>query len=414
MVLIKKTAKALFYLLGSLLYLCSRIIPRDKNLWVFGAWFGKRYGGNSKYLFQYAQRDKDIKAVWIAKTRDVVSKVRREGGTAFLSYSPKGIFRTLRAGLAIVSSGQMDINAALTAGALKVNLWHGAPMKKLMYEDNRFKTESFAKRCFRKLLWALLPHIRETGVYDSVLATSDYFRPIMRSAFGVSMENVKILGYPRNDILFNDTQKCQYMEYLKDKFGCQKMLGYFPTYRNTSESDNSFTIMDRYGFDSDAMEAFLQQNDSIMLVKLHYVDQNRVKKLFHNPDSRIVYADENNLPELNDVLGYIDVLITDYSGVYFDYLLLNRPVIFAAFDLEKYIRDRGLYDQYEFYLSGPMAQNWKQVIDYAKEAIENPQKYEKLRIAKNEIFNRYQDDKSSMRVFEYLRTNVLKTSRLKN
>ena len=152
-----------------MVYLVSCILPKDKNLWVFGAWFGRRYADNSRYVFEYAQRDKDIKAVWISKARAVVAKIRKDGGTAFLSYSPKGICHMLKAGIAIVSNGQLDINAALVGGAVKVQLWHGAPMKKLMYEDNKFRADSFAKKwcsyfpirlSMRRFLYSYIRHPR--------------------------------------------------------------------------------------------------------------------------------------------------------------------------------------------------------------------------------------------------------------
>ena len=107
--------------------------------------------------------------------------------------------------------------------------------------------------------------------------------------------------------------------------------------------------------------------------------------------------------ETNDVLTYIDVLITDYSGVYFDYLLLNRPVIFAAFDLEGYVEQRGLYDDYAFYIAGPIAKNWSEVIEHARDALINPEKFEGLRSEKNKIFNKHCDGNSSMRVCGYLK-----------
>lgn len=403
---IKKIVQIPFGLFCSLLYLVSCIIPKDKNLWVFGAWFGKRYADNARYVFEFAQRDKNIKAVWISKDKKVVLRVRRNGNPGYLSYSLRGMYYTVRAAVAVVSSSHLDINSALVGGALKVHLWHGAPMKKLGYEDNKFKGESSARRYGRMLYSILLPHTRVIGAYDIVLASSDYFKPIMSSAFGVSADKVPVLGYPRNDVLFNDNIKSEYMETLKAKFGGPKVLGYFPTFRNTEGRNNDFALMGQYGFDKFAMETFLEETNSVLLVKLHYADQNRVKKMSVYTSPRIVYASEKDLPEANEALRYIDVLITDYSGIYFDYLLLNRPVIFAAFDLEEYISQRGLYDEYEFYLAGPVAKDWRQVIEHAGQALNEPGKYEGLRIAKNRIFNKYQDDKSSMRMFKYLNTYI--------
>lgn len=406
--LLKQIAKLPIYLFCNLIYLVSHVIPKDKKLWVFGAWFGQQYADNARYFFEYVQEDESIKAIWISKSKKIVSRIRNMGYTAFLSYSPRGIYYAVKANFAIVSSGNDDINRALTASAVKVNLWHGTPMKKLMYEEHRFRGESSIKKAVRRLLWYFLPYMRMPGMYDMILAASDYYRPIMASAFRISANKVQVLGYPRNDILFDANHRCSYMEKIKEKFDNPKIIGYFPTFRNSDKNGSRFKLMNEYGFDSYAMEDFLRETNSIFLIKFHYVDQKRGIHLNISPDSRLVFAGEKDIPELNEILPYIDVLLTDYSSAYFDFLLLNRPVIFAPFDLEDYTQSRGLYGKYETYLAGPKAKDWKEVISYAKEAISNPEKYENLRISKNEIFNKYQDGKSSMRVFEYLKEYMKK------
>jgi len=391
----------------SLLPVCwlSRIFPRNNKLWVFGAWFGTRYSDNARYLFEYVQREKDIKSIWITKNKDLISKIRRDGNHVFLSSSPLGVYYMLRAGVAIVSSGLVDLNGVLIHGAFKVNLWHGAPMKKLNFDDKRFESESLIKKHARNIIHTILPYITETKTYDLILATSDYFQQIIASTFRVPDTNVKVLGYPRNDILFDGNHRSRYMEKLKELYNCKNIFAYLPTYRDFCNVDQckDFELFYKYGFDREKIENFLEETNSILFIKLHYVAQERMKNQYFAEGSRIIYADENEVADINDVLIYIDVLITDYSGVYFDYLLLNRPVIFAAFDLEEYVKQRGLYDDYGFYIGGPIAKNWAEVIEHAENALWNTKKYEDIRIEKNKIFNKYCDGNSSIRVCEYLK-----------
>lgn len=395
----------LYYI--SLLPICwlPRIFPRNNKLWVFGAWFGTRYSDNARYLFEYVQREKDIKSVWITKNKDLIPKIRQDGNSSFLSSSPLGIYYMLRAGVAVVSSSLADLNSFLVYGSFKVNLFHGAVMKTLNFDRKKFKSEGSIKKYARKIILSILPHIREIKTYDMILATSDYFQQIMASAFRVPDTNVKVLGYPRNDVLFDGNHRSGYMEKLKERYSCKNILAYLPTYRVRGSDDRgkAFEFFSKYGFDREEMETFLKKTDSILLIKLHYVDQETMKNKHLSLGSRIVYADENEVSDINDVLQYIDVLITDYSGVYFDYLLLNRPVIFAAFDCEEYAKEQGLYDDYEFYIAGPIAKNWAEVIRHAKDALINPGKFEDLRIEKNKIFNKYCDGKSSKRIYEYLK-----------
>jgi len=311
----------------------------------------------------------------------------------------------LRAGVAIVSSGLVDLNGVLIHGAFKVNLWHGAPMKRINLDEKKFESESSIKKYVRKVIRLVFPYITDSKTYNLILATSNYFRPIMASAFDVPKTNVKAFGYPRNDVLFEGNHRSAYMEELKIKHSCKNILAYLPTYRDRGSDDQGkdFELFSKYGFDRKTMEAFLEESNSILFIKLHYVAQERMKNKNLSLGSRIVYADENEVADINDVLQYVDILITDYSGIYFDYLLLNRPIIFAAFDLEEYVEQRGLYDDYGFYIAGPIAKNWSEVIEQARDALINPEKFEGLRSEKNKIFNKYCDGKSSMRVCGYLK-----------
>jgi len=393
----------LYYISLLPIYWLSRIFPRNNKLWVFGSWSGKRYSDNPRYLFEYVQRKKDIKTIWITKNKELIPPIRRSANNAFLSLSPLGIYYMLRAGVAIVSFSLMDLNSVLLSGSFKVNLWHGTPMKTLNFDDKKYEDEGYTKKKARKIIHSLIPYIRAIKTYDLILATSDYSKSIMASSFAVAISSVQVLGYPRNDVLFDENHSSGYMEKLKKKYGCKNILAYLPTYRSSDDRGEDFELFSKYRFDREEMETFLKETDSILLIKLHFVGQERMKNIHFDEGSRIVYANKNEVPDINDVLQYFDVLITDYSGVYFDYLLLNRPVIFAAFDYEEYAKERGLYNDYEYYIAGPIAKNWSEVIRHAKDALVNPGKFEDLRIEKNKIFNKYCDGKSSKRIYEYLK-----------
>lgn len=396
---IKKILKYSFYLFMLPVALLSRIVPKNDKIWVFGAWLGMRYSDNAKYLFKHVHHYQNIKAVWITKNKDVMIRIRKDGNGAFLSYSPIGIYYMLIAKVAIVSTGSLDLNGALIYGAFKVNLWHGAPMKKILNEQNKFNSRNILKRYIRELISPFFSHVIGTGFFDMIVVTSDCFKSIMASTFRVSPNKVKVLGYPRNDVLFNKNHVCKYMEELKSKFGYPKVLSYLPTFRGICEQDDTSKIFKKFEDARKAIEVFLEETHSVLLVKFHFVDQEMRMQKHLEAGTRIVFADKNDLLDINDALPYVDVLITDYSGVYFDYLLLNRPVIFAALDLEEYVQQPGLYEDYSFYVAGPVAKSWAEVIEYAQEATENPQKFEDVQIKKNNIFNKYHDGNNSMRVF---------------
>ena len=101
------------------------------------------------------------------------------------------------------------------------------------------------------------------------------------------------------------------------------------------------------------------------------------------------------------MLGNFDILITDYSSIYFDYLLLNRPIIFIPLDLEEYAQTRGfLLEPYDFWAPGPKVTTVDALIDEIRKCLADPACYEEERVVVNNLINRFQDGNSSRRVWE--------------
>ena len=103
-----------------------------------------------------------------------------------------------------------------------------------------------------------------------------------------------------------------------------------------------------------------------------------------------------------DVLAFVDVLITDYSSIYFDYLLLNRPIVFYVPDLERYKETRGfLLEPYEKWTPGDKARTIPGLIQALQEAIDNPDKWKREREWLRDVMFKYQDGKASERIIKY-------------
>ncbi len=169
-----------------------------------------------------------------------------------------------------------------------------------------------------------------------------------------------------------------------------------PTFRGSVNSD--FDLFLQYGFDVDRLDTFLSKENMILEIKLHPFNQpspELIKKL--DESKNIFFLDHNAIYE---IISEYDMLITDYSSIYFDYLLLNRPVIFAPFDQEIYLKqDREFYFDYEEVTPGPKAMNWDEVMESLKIFNKDPQAYSKERKIIKDRFHAYQDDKSTERVY---------------
>ena len=185
------------------------------------------------------------------------------------------------------------------------------------------------------------------------------------------------------------------------KLEFRRVILYTPTYRDydpkmTSEITKNLATNERF-------IDYLRQNGLLLLILPHPFEYNLLKS-FENQN--VVMLDrkrflENNI-EIYDILPAVDILITDYSSIYFDYLLLNRPIIFYVPDLEKYRYERGfLLEPYEMWTPGDKAKTVEELILALDEAINNPKKWERERCWLRDVMFEYQDGNSSERIIKH-------------
>ena len=127
-------------LFGNILRAVSFLVPKNKNIWIFGSWFGEKYIDNSKYFFEYInEKHLNVRAVWLTRSKKVLKFIRNRGYEAYLTYSIKGCWFSIRSGVAIIAQVlRTDLNHyALSNGTKIIQLWHGIPLKKIMYDSKR-------------------------------------------------------------------------------------------------------------------------------------------------------------------------------------------------------------------------------------------------------------------------------------
>jgi len=392
--------KLLTYVVMLPIYWISYIFPKDKNLWVFGAWFGEKYADNSKYLFEYVNKNHpEIKAIWLTHNQHTYNIIKKRGFKVYKIYSLKGLYYSSKAKVGIISTGLKDINMYLIGNMQIVQLWHGIPLKKIMFDDKiTFKNISI----YKKISFLIFPFVKKNYIYSDALliATSKEVQKKISSAFRVPLENVKITGYPRNDSFFQKYDKklelVTKLLYLKSQG--KKLVIYMPTHREEGKLD----INKLFFSNIENINKKMKELNCILLIKLHFyhINKSDLSKI-PNLSNIITVNDDLIEQDIYNILKLTDMLITDYSSVYFDYLLLNKPIVFAPFDIKEYLKyDREFYYNYEDVTPGPKAKNWNEVLKYIKEAIETPEKYKKEREKIRSLFHKYQDGNSSKRVFD--------------
>ena len=267
-----------------------------------------------------------------------------------------------------------------------INLWHGMPLKSMGFNDSSESDNNL--KTVRKM----------SQKNDILIATSTIMKNLLASCFYMD---------PRNDQLFiNNKQKLSQLLNL-DVSNYKKIVLFSPTFRKWgSKVDGISRETNIFGFEdynSTIFNNFLEEQNILFLLKIHPFEEKYYLSKLNNNSKNMVLITQNrlkdNLLDLYDILGAIDILITDYSSIYFDFLLLNRPIIFIPTDLKEYSKSRGfLLEPYDFWTPGPKILKFKDLIEELKKIEETD--YKKERIVVNSIINKYQDKNSCKRIFE--------------
>ncbi|MBA65647.1 MAG: hypothetical protein CMG55_07605 [Candidatus Marinimicrobia bacterium] len=373
--MLNKIFKLFIYILNTPVYWISFFIPKNNNIWIFGSWEGLRYSDNSKFLFEYTENNlKSIRCIWLTKSKDVLLRLKKEGFEVYYSYSFKGYIYSAIAGRIIVSSNLHDVNRFVVNKSIKINLWHATNLKKIGFDAD--KTFSYKNQIpqfsINYLKYLIFPFLKID--YDFVIASSDESAKKMMSAFQLKRKNIIISGLPRTDILKTKNE---------NSF---TTIAYFPTFRDNSNF-NYFKDFNEKLFDN-----YFKKKNINFFYKTHFADNN-------NWDFETKQIKRIKKDDIYEFLTFVDILITDYSSVYFDFCLLNRPIIFSPFDQESYLsNDRELYYNYNDVTPGPKCHNWQEVISEIDLILNGKDKYANKRQVLNQRFNRYQDFKNSKRL----------------
>lgn len=338
-----KLVKICVFLACYAIYPFSFLFPRSRNRWAFGSFRGS-FNDNAKYLFIYCceQRGKQ-RCVWLSKSKATVSFVRSKGLPAYHIASPKGIWTALTSKYWFFNAYTSDILHCLSGGAVCVNLWHGVGLKRAEFN---ITTGKLAERYQQKKFTERFFHPETFRRPDWLLTSTPFQTAMFASAFRIPVDRCLELGYPRNSILLcNETERRQHIEAYENET-TQKLIAalqkehysevylYMPTWRD-SQLD-AFT----QHLDLNRLDTLMQKKNALLLLKPHVNVKINPLQFAQMHNVRIVDGNTDIYP----VMPYTTVLITDYSSVLYDYILMDgKGVILYLYDYEEYVRDRDFY-----------------------------------------------------------------------
>lgn len=323
---LKKTIEKLYF---GLFYNLFRLFPIKKNKIVFCSYFGKDYSDNSKYIAEeIINKGLNYDMVWLLN-KDLINNNTLPIEIRPVQYdSIKSIYELATASV-WVDNARQPYYVKKRKKQYYIQAWHGSPaMKKIEKDAVSSLSKNYVKQA--KL---------DSKKADLFLSNCKWYSELVKKSFWYEGEILEC-GTPRNDILFaeNEKMKEKILNLLNIKNGTKLVL-YAPTFR----TDYS---LDAYKLNYDNLIKKLNEKfdgEWKVLVRLHPNIQHKSEELLHRNNT----VNVSNFGDLQELLSVVDVVVTDYSSLMFDFLLKRKPCFLFAVDVDEYKKDRDFYFTFE-------------------------------------------------------------------
>ena len=303
---------------------------------LFETFAGKGTGDNPGAICaEFAARDLGLDLVFSVIDR---SNVAPPGARTVIRWSAEW-FELLGRARYLVVNASLPYFFRKRPGQPYYQTWHGTPLKRIAHDRPHLDFFNWHHR--RQLL------VARDG-WDYLLSQSSFCTEFLSSAFRYSGP-VAELGYPRNDILTSPEGE-QVRRRVREHFAIPddaQVVLYAPTWRDNARVGHVFTKV----LYLDPLEVVASLENAYLLVRGHYNSVGAAED--RSSSARVL--DVTRYPDIADLYLAADVLVTDYSSVFFDFALTDRPMVFLAPDLEAYRDDnRGFYLDYHETVPGPI------------------------------------------------------------
>ena len=370
------------------------MLPINKKLVVFESFLGKQFSDNPRAIYEYLQNQQNSYNLYWSVDKKYIHNFQNKNIKYISRFSIKWLFLMPRARFWVTNS-RMPVWLPKSKNTIYLQTWHGTPLKRLAVDMEEVHIPGTTAENYKKNF------IKEAKNWDYLISPNAYSTEIFRRAFQFDKEIIES-GYPRNDFICNFSST-ENISKIANDFEIplnKKVILYAPTWR-----DNQFYSKGKYRFNLNMNFDLMREKlgeDYVILLRLHYLIS---ENLDLTPYEGFVY-DFSNHEDIRELYLLADILITDYSSVFFDYSNLKRPMIFYVYDVEEY-RDnlRGFYFDFEQEAPGPLVKTTEEVIQAVKEIEANDfQVFEKFDV----FYNRFcylESGNSTRRVVEKIFLN---------
>lgn len=328
---------------------------------------------NTYALFKEFKARKEFvnfKHYWVINDKNEIKVLKKEfkqyKNVKFISRYTDEYLKILTKAKYLIHNTTFPNYFAKKEGQIYVNTWHSITVKTLGYDipDGRFSSANVMKNLLATN-YLISPNEFTTKIFKESFKLNGIYN-------GLLVEH----GQPRNDVFFHNNimiyEKLNNRNIILNK--SKKIILYAPTWKGENYSNPSIQVNEYYDFVS-YLNTHINQDEYQVLIKPHQAVYRKLSKV----DKKNSIFIPSTI-DTNELLTIVDILISDYSSIYFDFLLTKRPVLFYINDLEDYNDYRGLYFQLDE-LPGPSTNKLDEICEWIKNI-------DKIQIKYKHIYNK--------------------------
>ena len=320
-----------YYVMNFALRVLSLFVRQDDSIILFNSYAGRKYDDSPRAIYEAMIQDSRFKGkriIWAFHEPEkypelIAEKVKTDTLQYFVI--------ALRAKVWVTNSSVERGLKFKKKGTLYFNTWHGTPIK-IMGSDLKQDNQSFAPK--------------SESVDDVRMSQSEFETEVFSRSFHIPKNHFLEAGLPRNDELAHVTAGVK--QKIRAELGIaegKKVLLYCPTFREY-EKDEKLGVVSKPPIDLKKWQQVLGDN-YVLLFRAHY----EVSKVLGIKENEFV-LDMTSYPRLNDLMIAADILISDYSSVFFDYAITGKPMLHYCYDYDVYSQHRGMYFDIRDYIGG--------------------------------------------------------------
>lgn len=344
--------------------------------------------------------------VWMVSDPEKYIIKNKYKNVLYKELEPEGFFNKLKhyifcnRAAAIVTSNRVFFPRKCgNRTQLNIYLDHGSPLKDVRTNGKRFYIDC-----------------------DYIVSQSEFFNKLLTEQYTVEERQIIVEGLPRNDQLFREYDSINRIYSDADSF--RKIIIWAPTFRHHKrkeriDCDFNFPLGIPIFYSAKSLEtfnAFLEKNNVLMILKPHPAQDMDVIIDLKLSNIRILVNSQMEKADvqLNELLAQTDALVSDYSSIYYDYLLLDRPIAITLDDYTAYGEQMGfVFENTLDVLAGAHVYSEKDMYGFVQQVINDEDPFRKDREAIKKKVDCYCDDKSSYRVTEFILAELESRSKVK-